>query len=107
MGLMTPFFPEGGSRGARASVGSPRRLALAPGVLRLMLGLLVCLPGGLLILLGLALLAPGVLLANSGFTRLTDHFLLRVKPARPSQQRFDSDRDAPMAWTAPSSRMLQ
>ena len=106
--MTSPFIPEGGSRGARANVASPRRIALAPGALRLALGLLVCLPGGFIVLLGIALLAPGLLIAGSGITRLTEH-LMQSKPERtpnrlePTAQNLE----APMAWSGPTSRMLQ
>lgn len=102
---MTPFVPEGGPRGARAGAGSPRRFALAPGVLKLALGLLICLPGGLIVLLGVGLLAPGLVLVSSGANRLTEYLLAASRPERPKVGSVD--RDSPMAWTAPSSRMLQ
>ena len=108
MTISPPFIPEGGSRGARANVGSPRRIALAPGALRLALGLLVCLPGGFIVLLGIALLAPGLLIAGSGITRLTEH-LLRFQPERMPKhvEPVERDVEAPLSWSAPTSRMLQ
>jgi uncharacterized membrane protein HdeD (DUF308 family) len=67
--LATPTGATGGARPETA--GPPRHLRLAPGVARILAGLVICLPGGLLLALAILFLSPGIALVASGLSRLT------------------------------------
>lgn len=100
-------LPEGSPQvGARS--GAPRRLLLAPGTWRVILGVLFCLPGGLLLVAAALLLAPGVLLADSGLTRLAK-YLVGKQPPQPQIPALQDPRNprSSMTWPAPTPRQYQ
>jgi len=79
----------------------------APGLVRIVLGLALCLPGGFLVLGGLLLLAPGVLVALWGFQALSRIWTKDApkggfyRPAKPKPVRWARESKSSMTWPMP------